>query len=117
MVNTKFINWDLYFDWVSQDRSFGDIRKDLELKGFDDDEIREIIDRIDDHITSRALNKSNKSVRKQAKIAGLLLFVAGLGTTAISLSTGYYLFDVLAFSLSATAVGIVIIVTGKVYEF
>lgn len=88
MSQTKTINWQKYYDWVAQGRTFGDIRKDLQQQGFEDEKIEQIIRLVDDHVTRKDLRKSERSVKRQVQLAGFTLLALGVFATAYTFFSG-----------------------------
>ena len=72
------VNIDKYVSWVEDGRLFADIRKDLLIRGFSEDQVKFIINELNDHLLSKKINDSKRSLARQWKIAGLILFLVSL---------------------------------------
>jgi hypothetical protein len=76
----KKIDLARYIEWIQNGRSFSEVRKDLLIQGFTDDEATTIIKHLDDSVleAQRSGHKSN------LKIVAVIMIFIGVTATLIS---------------------------------
>lgn len=89
MQNTSpKLDFRMYNNWISQGRSYSDIREDLAAKGYTDAEISRLIRTIDNEQHSKLHRKENNSIAMILMAVGVLLFLMGAGVTVFTYMQG-----------------------------
>lgn len=78
------VNLDKYYSWIKEGKSFSEIRKDLLIRGFSDEQTTNIIATLNDWLLQTEINKSKISSGKQWKLVGWILIMITLSLTLYS---------------------------------
>lgn len=88
------INANKYFDWIKAGRSFQEIRKDLQIRGFSDDQITTILEAINDWILQSNVERERYKISNQWKWIGWSLIGINICLTVYSYWVSAYTFTI-----------------------
>lgn len=87
-TSTTKLDLQTYHDWISQGRSYSEIRKDLATKGFSEEEISRLIRVIDNEQHAKLQQKDSRGKAHTLMALGAVLFLAGTGITVYTYLKG-----------------------------
>lgn len=72
------VNLNKYIQWVKEGRSFAEIRKDLLIRGFSDNDVTTILSYLNDHLLQEEISKEKNRNARNWKWAGWFLIAISL---------------------------------------
>ncbi|CAN5360045.1 hypothetical protein BH10BAC4_BH10BAC4_09380 [soil metagenome] len=94
------IDLNKYIAWIQEGKSFSAIREDLKSLGFPDDDIKRIINKVDDEIIALSINRNSDAQMKLLKLISKVAFALG----ACLVLTYFVIDSITAFSLGITCI-------------
>lgn len=99
---------DKYFKWLTEGKSFSDIRNDLLIRGYSEEQTKQIIHTLNDWLLASEIEKSKREQGKQLKTAGwIMAFIVAF--------ICIYSMVVSALTITVIAIGGVLLSWGMIY--